>query len=66
MIDWIVSNTGTLIVLTILVLIVSAAVFVMVRDKKKGRHLCGGSCKGCSGNCAACSSCHGAANGGDK
>ncbi|MGN1116405.1 MAG: FeoB-associated Cys-rich membrane protein [Candidatus Ornithomonoglobus sp.] len=42
-------NLGTLVVLLILTAIVSAIVFKIVKDKKAGRHICGGDCSKCHG-----------------
>ena len=59
MLNWITANSGDILVISVLVLIVAAVIAGMIRDKKKGKH-CGG-CSGCSG-CAAkdsCASCMG-------
>ena len=44
---------GTIVVGAILVCIVSAIIFSMVKTKRAGGHLisCGGNCGGCSGAC---------------
>ena len=59
MFSWIATNSGDIIVLSVLALVIAAVIFGMIRDKKKGR-TCGG-CSGCSScsSCSACSSCNG-------
>ncbi len=47
---WLAENITTIIICFVLVLIVALAVFSIVRDKKKGKSCCGGSCGGCSMN----------------
>ncbi len=43
---------GTVVVAFIVVLLVSAAVVSMVKDKKNGNSIhCGGDCKHCGGSC---------------
>ena len=44
---WIAANLGNIIVLAILAVIVAAAVFKLVRDKKKGKSSCGCGCENC-------------------
>ncbi len=53
MFAWIAGNMGTILVCLVLILIVGAIVFCMVRNKKKGKSSCGGGCQGCpmSGSC---------------
>lgn len=53
MFAWIAAHFATLIVCLVLLLIVAGAVWVLVRDKKKGKSICGGSCGCCpySGSC---------------
>ena len=59
MLSWIFANSGDIIVLSVLALVIAAVVFGMIRDKKKGKH-CGG-CSGCSScaSCAGCTACSG-------
>ena len=60
MLSWISANSGDIIVLLVLGLVVGVVIAAMIRDKKKGNGCCGG-CSGCSG-CAAkgsCASCNG-------
>ena len=39
------------IVALVLLLVVGAIVYGMVKDKKKGKHTCGGDCGRCRGGC---------------
>lgn len=50
MLAWLSENVVTIIVIAVLLLLVGAAVFVLVRDKKNDKG-------GCTGNCASCSGC---------
>lgn len=46
------ANIGTIIICAVLVLIVSAIILNMIKEKKKGRSpVCGGSCGHCPMNC---------------
>lgn len=47
-------SIGTIVVGLIVLAIVAAAVYSLVRDKKQGKASCGGSCGAC-GACGACS-----------
>lgn len=55
MIQWILSNIGTILIIAVLVASVSAIIVSMIRKKKQGRSVvCNcGNCKGCamSGSC---------------
>ena len=53
MLDFIANNIGTIIVCLVLLTVVFAIVFTMLRDKKRGKHSCSCGCKGCplSGKC---------------
>jgi len=53
MMDWIISNTSTILVTLVLLGLVSLVIRKMVRDKKKGVTSCGTSCNGCAmaGSC---------------
>lgn len=53
---WLIENTGTIVVLLVLVIIVALIVRKLHADKKKGIHSCGGHC---GGGCPGCSSCGG-------
>lgn len=45
--DFIFQNIGTIIVTLVIIAIVTAVIIVMRNDKKKGKSLCGASCKHC-------------------
>ena len=42
-------NPATIIILGIVILAAVAALFVVIRNKKRGKPLCGGDCKSCGG-----------------
>lgn len=52
--SWLQNNLGTIVVCAVLVLILGAVAYKMIKDKKQGRSSCG--C-GCS-NCAMKGQCH--------
>lgn len=54
MLSWFEANLGSILVALTLVAVSALIVRGLIRDKKRGRHLCGGNCGGCPGNCAAC------------
>ncbi|MBQ8119339.1 MAG: FeoB-associated Cys-rich membrane protein [Ruminococcus sp.] len=57
MLSWLGANIGTIIVCAVLVLIVTAIVMNMIKDKKKGKSVvCGGKCGHCPMNCG-CGGC---------
>ena len=58
--DWIAANIGTIIVCAILAAIISLIVVYLIRQRKKGKHLC--SCGGCCESCAMGCSCGAAKN----
>ena len=53
MFAWMQNNLPTIITGAVLLLIVAAAVFALVRDRKKGKRSCGCNCSACamSGMC---------------
>ena len=53
MLSFLQNNWGNILVLSILALIITLIIISMIRDKKKGRHSCGGNC----GSCPGCSTC---------
>ena len=53
MLSFLQDNWGNILVLSILALIITLIIFSMIRDKKKGRHSCGGNCSSCPG-CSTC------------
>ena len=59
MIAWIAANSGDILVLSVLALVLIGVVAGMIRDKKNGKHCTG--CSGCSScsSCASCASCSG-------
>ena len=54
MLTWFEVNLGSILVALTLAAVTALIVRGLIRDKKRGRHLCGGSCGACPGNCAAC------------
>ena len=50
---WITENLGTIVVSAILIVIVTAAILKMIKDKRNGISSCGGNCTHCS-MCASC------------
>lgn len=60
MMTWLIANSGTILVLAILLTVVTAILFTMRRDRKRGRTACGVRCGGCGGSCSHCAGgCHG-------
>ena len=53
MVTWITANIGNIVVSLILIAIVTAVIFKLVKDKKNGISSCGGNCAHC-GMCASC------------
>ena len=52
---WLTANLSTLLIAAGLLLVIAAVIWVLVRDKKKGKSPC------CGGHCASCpmgDSCH--------
>ncbi len=56
MLTWLAENIGTIAVLIVLIAIVTGIVLAMRKDKKSGKHSCGGNCSSCGG-CAHAASC---------
>ncbi len=54
MLAWLAENIATIIISLILLLVVAAIVFKLVKDKKKGKSTCGNNCA----HCAMAGSCH--------
>lgn len=54
MMTWIGENIGTIAVCALLLAAIAAIVASLFRDKKRGKHACGGSCAHCA-MCGACS-----------
>lgn len=55
MLNWIISNLGTIIVLLVVAAVVVGVAVKMFKDKKQGKSSCGCSC----GNCPMSGKCHG-------
>lgn len=55
MLDWIVANLGTIVVLLAVIAVVTGVTVKMIKDKKQGKSSCGCSC----GNCPMSGKCHG-------
>ncbi|MBQ7076724.1 MAG: FeoB-associated Cys-rich membrane protein [Lachnospiraceae bacterium] len=53
MLVWLMNNIGTIVTSIILLLIVIFIIRKLYKDKKAGKHSCGGNCA----HCNACSSC---------
>lgn len=51
--NWLADNWGTLLVSLLLLLAVGAILYRLIRNKKKGKSVCGCGCAGCSmsGSC---------------
>ena len=54
MLAWILENAATIIICAVLIAVVAAIIFSMVRNKKKGKSSCGCGC----GDCPMSGSCH--------
>ncbi len=52
MLGWLGNNIGWLLILAVLVLLIAAIILSLLRKKKNGVPLCGGTCSSCPG-CAA-------------
>lgn len=48
MFEWLIANFATIIALLVIAVIVVLIVVKMYRDKKQGKHSCGGNCAGCT------------------
>lgn len=57
MIVYIVENIGTIAVITMIAVAVGAAIFKMIKDKRKGKSACGCGCANCT-HCAMTGYCH--------
>ena len=53
MLTWISANLGSIVVFLILVAIVTAVIYKMIKDRKNGISSCGGNCAKC-GMCGSC------------
>ena len=53
---WLTENLVNIVLIAVVAGIVALLIRGMIRDKKAGKHACGGNCA-CCGGCAACSGC---------
>ena len=53
---WLSENIWTLLIIALLILVVALILRGIVRDRRQGRHLCGGNCGACpmGGRCGRC------------
>ncbi len=51
MIEWLKTNYGTILIIAVLILIVALIIRGIIRDRKKGKHICGGNCGTCGHVC---------------
>ena len=51
MLAWLSQNIGTIIVCAILITVFALLIRSLIRDKKKGKSLCGGNCGACAMGC---------------
>lgn len=49
--DWIKSNYGTVLIIAVLLLVVALIIRGLIKDRKKGKHICGGNCGSCGNIC---------------
>ncbi len=56
MFAWIAANAGTILICAALILLVSAIIIKLVKDRKKGKSSCGCNCA----HCAMAGACHSA------
>lgn len=54
MLSWLQVNYGSVIVVLVLLAVVTLIVLGLIRDRKAGKHICGGSCGSCGGGCQGC------------
>ncbi len=50
MFSWLAQNLATVIICAVLIAIVTAITFCMIRDKKQGKSSCGCGCQSCAMN----------------
>lgn len=51
---WIMDNLASIAVVSVIVLLLVLDVRKLVRDRRSGKHSCGGNCSGCSGCGGSC------------
>ena len=49
MFAWLGANIGWLLILAALAAVVTAVIVSLARDRKRGKHICGGDCAHCRG-----------------
>ncbi len=54
MLNWLQANLASLIAGLLFLFAVGLIIAQLVKDKKAGRHICGGSCGSCGGGCSGC------------
>ena len=54
MLNWFAQNLGTILIALALAAVVVLILRGLLRDRRKGKHSCGGNC----GACGGCSACH--------
>lgn len=59
MLYWLQANLASIAVALVLLCVTALIIRKMIRDKKAGRHSCGGSCGGGCGSCPMQGRCHG-------
>lgn len=58
MFELLASNIGSIIVLVIVAIVIGFAVYSVIKDKKKGKCSCGGSCGSCCDGGSSCGCCN--------
>lgn len=53
MLTWLTQNIGTIIISAVLLIVCAAIVRYLIRQKKQGKHSCGGACAHCA-NAGCC------------
>ncbi len=54
MFSWIMAHIGTIIICAVLIAVVAAIIVSMVKNKRRGKSMCGNNCA----HCAMAGSCH--------
>ena len=54
MLAWLQSNLAPILVALVLLIVITLTLLSLSKDKKAGKHICGGTC----GNCPMAGSCH--------
>ncbi len=59
MLTWLSANLINIVLIAVIALIVGLLIRGMIRDRKAGKHACGGNCANCGacGGCSACGKC---------